>query len=156
MLLQGMYAHPHVVINTRRPLLPRVPHQGRCTAMGASLNMDGAGRNSPEAVSHAALHADNQHMCVTDSSHACRADRQLCGTSLQHVKVEGVVAGRWRIQCRSHLRCGNKTHMSHFRLATHTLGTCLQKQWLLSQAHVDGCVAQTQSETLYLVSLQQL
>ena len=29
MLLQGMYAHPHVVINTRRPLLPRVPHQGR-------------------------------------------------------------------------------------------------------------------------------
>ena len=39
MLLQGMYTHPDVVINTRRPLLPRVPHQGGCTAVGASQIM---------------------------------------------------------------------------------------------------------------------
>jgi hypothetical protein len=31
-LLQGLHTHPDVVISTYQPLLPRVPHQGRCDA----------------------------------------------------------------------------------------------------------------------------
>jgi hypothetical protein len=63
MLLQGVHTHPDVVINTYQPLLPRVPHQGRCTAVGASQIMDYADMSyNLTRLNQAVLHAGKQHM----------------------------------------------------------------------------------------------
>lgn len=63
MLLQGLHARPDVVISTYQPLLPRVPHQGRCNAVCVKRIVDYAAMSyNLTRVSQAVLHAGNQHM----------------------------------------------------------------------------------------------
>jgi hypothetical protein len=63
MLLQGVHTHPDVVINTYQPLLPRVPHQGRCTAVCDKRIVDYTPMSyNLTRFDQAVLHAANQHM----------------------------------------------------------------------------------------------